>query len=72
MTAVEKSVEERLERLEEKLDRLEAKLNHAEMESAVEKGREVERMRVVVGEIREESLGRLREDWRREKEAMRE
>ena len=38
----------------------------------VEKRKEVERMKGVVGEIREESLGRLREDWRREKEAMRE
>ena len=72
MTAVEKRVEERLERLEEKLDKLEAEINHARMESVVEKRKEVERMRGVVGEIREESLGLLREEWRREREAMRE
>jgi hypothetical protein len=62
----------RAQRPAEKLDRLEVELNHARMESVVEKRKEVERMKGVVGEIREKSLGQLREDWRREKDAMKE
>ena len=46
MAAVEKRVKE----MEEKLVRLEAELLHERMESAVEKRKEVERMKGVVGE----------------------